>query len=323
MKNYLFINCLVFIFFSCHSKESQFDASGTFEADEVIVSAQFNGQLLSFDVNEGDTLSKGKIVGYIDSTATLLQKEQVQASIQSLNQKTYNVQPQVKLLKDQLAVQQTQLNQLLKDQQRFENMLKDGAVTQRQVDDINTQVDATRKQMLVMQQQINVQLSNTGTQNSSVLSEKNPLQKQVAQLSEQLSKANIVNPIHGTVLTKYAQAGEVTASGKALYKIADLSYLNLRAYITGSQLSTIKLNQLVKVYIDSGTDNYREYAGTIIWISDKAEFTPKTIQTKDERANLVYAIKVRVRNDGYLKIGMYGEVKLWPLALSSKLMAKS
>jgi HlyD family secretion protein len=296
--------------FSCHSKESQFDASGTFEADEVIVSAQFNGQVLSFDVNEGDTLSKGKIVGYIDSTEVLLQKQQIQASIQSLKQKTYNVQPQVKLLQDQLAVQQTQLNNLLKDQQRFENMLKDGAVTQRQVDDINTQVDATKKQMLVTRQQINVQLSSTGTQNSSVLSEKDPLQKQEAQLSEQLSKANVVNPLSGTVLTKYAQAGEVTAAGKALYKIADLSYLNLRAYITGSQLSTIKLNQMVKVYIDSGANNYREYPGTIIWISDKAEFTPKTIQTKDERANLVYAIKVRVKNDGYLKIGMYGEVKL-------------
>ncbi len=301
---------MTLVLFSCHSNENQFDASGTFEADEVIVSAQFNGQLLSFNVNEGETLAAGKIVGYIDSTEVLLQKQQVQASIQSLNQKTYNVEPQVKLLRDQLAVQQIQLNNLLKDQQRFENMLKDGAVTQRQLDDINTQVDATKKQMLVTQQQINVQLSNTGTQNSSVLSEKNPLQKQVAQLSEQLSKANIINPVNGTVLTKYAQAGEVTTAGKALYKIADLSYLNLRAYITGSQLSTIKLNQTVKVFIDSGANNYREYQGTVIWISDKAEFTPKTIQTKDERANLVYAIKVRAKNDSYLKIGMYGEVKL-------------
>lgn len=310
MKNYLLICCMTLVLFSCHSNENQFDASGTFEADEVIVSAQFNGQLLSFNVNEGETLAAGKIVGYIDSTEVLLQKQQVQASIQSLNQKTYNVEPQVKLLRDQLAVQQIQLNNLLKDQQRFENMLKDGAVTQRQLDDINTQVDATKKQMLVTQQQINVQLSNTGTQNSSVLSEKNPLQKQVAQLSEQLSKANIINPVNGTVLTKYAQAGEVTTAGKALYKIADLSYLNLRAYITGSQLSTIKLNQTVKVFIDSGANNYREYQGTVIWISDKAEFTPKTIQTKDERANLVYAIKVRAKNDSYLKIGMYGEVKL-------------
>ncbi len=310
IKKYLFIAIISTLIFSCDNDESQFDASGTFEVDEVIVSAQLGGQLLAFNIDEGDTLSAGETIGKIDSTDVLLQKQQVQATIQSLQEKTTDVQPQVKLLKDQLAVQQTQLNNLLKDQQRFENMLKEGAVTQRQVDEINTQVDATRKQMQVTQQQINVQLSNTGTQNRSILSEKNPLQKQVAQLSEQLSKANIVNPINGTVLTKYAEAGEVTAAGKALYKIADITYLNLRAYITGTQLSTVKLNQPVKVYIDSGAKKYREYAGTIIWISDKAEFTPKTIQTKDERANLVYAIKVKVKNDGYLKIGMYGEVKL-------------
>lgn len=310
MKQYLFIAALSLALFSCHSNEDEFDASGTFEADEVIVSSQLNGQLLTFNITEGDTLSKDEVIGKIDSVDVLLQKEQVQASIQSLSEKTTDVKPQVKLLQDQLAVQQTQLNNLLKDQQRFENMLKDGAVTQRQVDEINTQVDATRKQMLVTQQQINVQLSTTGTQNSSIMSEKKPLEKQVAQLSQQLAKSNIVNPVAGTVLTKYAETGEMTSVGKALYKIADISYLNLRAYITGTQLSTVKLNQTVKVFIDSGASHYREYTGTIIWISDKAEFTPKTIQTKDERANLVYAIKVKVKNDGYLKIGMYGEVKL-------------
>ncbi len=309
IKKYVYAALTAIIIFSCNNNENQFDASGSFEADEVIVSAQLSGQLLAFNVNEGDTLSKGTIVGNIDSISVLLQKQQVQANIQALHEKTTDVQPQIKLLKDQLAVQQTQLNNLLKDQQRFESMLKDGAVTQRQVDEITTQVDATRKQMLVTQQQINVQLSNTGTQNRSILSEKNPLQKQADQLSEQLSKANIINPVNGTVLTKYAEAGEVTTAGKALYKIADISYLNLRAYITGTQLSTTKLNQTVKVLIDSGTNHYREYPGTIIWISDKAEFTPKTIQTKDERANLVYAIKIKVKNDGYLKIGMYGEVK--------------
>lgn len=309
MHGYVFIACLTICMFSCNRDKNQFDASGTFEADEVIVSSQLGGQLLSFNINEGDILSKGDVVGKIDSTDVLLQKERVQASIQSLNEKTQDVQPQIKLLEDQLAVQQTQLNNLLKEQQRFQNMLSDGAVTQRQVDDINTQVDATKKQMLVTQQQINVQLSNTGTQNRSILSEKKPMQKQIAQLSEQLSKANIINPVNGTVLTKYAEEGEVTSAGKALYKIADLSYLNLRTYITGVQLSTVKLNQQIKVFIDSGAHNYREYTGTVIWISDKAEFTPKTIQTKDERANLVYAIKIKVKNDGYLKIGMYGEVK--------------
>lgn len=310
IKKYAVFTLISALLFSCNNNEDRFDASGTFEADEVIVSSQLNGQLLAFNVNEGDTLSKDDVVGNIDSVDVVLQKQQVQASISSLKQKTADVQPQIKLLEDQLAVQQIQLNNLLKDQNRFENMLKDGAVTQRQVDDINTQVEATKKQMQVTQQQINVQRSNTGTQNSSILSEKAPLEKQVAQINQQLSKANIINPITGTVLTKYAEAGEMTSVGKALYKIADVSYLNLRAYITGSQLSTIKLNQTVKIYIDSGAKKYREYNGTVIWISDKAEFTPKTIQTKDERANLVYAIKVRVKNDGYLKIGMYGEVKL-------------
>jgi len=309
-KRYGFLfGCLLMLLFSCSKNDNNFDASGTFEAEEVIVSAQLGGQLLSFKVDEGDSLSKGQVVGKIDSTDVALQKEQVQAKIQSLQQKTSNVAPQVKLLQNQLAVQQTQLNRALKDQQRFTNLVADGAATQKQLDDINAQVAELQQQMQVTQQQINVQRSNTGTQNRSILSEKDPLQKQVEQLSQQLSKANIVNPVSGTVLTTYAEAGEVTAPGKALYKIADLSYLNLRAYITGTQLSTIKLNQQVQVLIDSGANNYRQYRGTVIWISDKAEFTPKTIQTKDERANLVYAIKVRVKNDGYLKIGMFGEVK--------------
>jgi HlyD family secretion protein len=142
------------------------------------------------------------------------------------------------------------------------------------------------------------------------LSEADPLKKRVAQLQDQVQRANIINPVSGTVITKYAEQGEITAAGKALYKIADLSSLNLRAYITGTQLSQVKLGQTVKVLIDDGAKKYKEYNGSITWISDKAEFTPKTIQTKEERANLVYAIKVKVKNDGYLKIGMYGEVKL-------------
>jgi HlyD family secretion protein len=142
------------------------------------------------------------------------------------------------------------------------------------------------------------------------LSEAGPLQKQVAQVEENISKTKIVNPINGTVITKYAEQGEITSPGKALYKIADLSTLNLRAYVTGAQLSQIKLGQQVQVLVDDGAKNYRSYTGTITWISDKAEFTPKTIQTKEERANLVYALKIKVKNDGYLKIGMYGEVQL-------------
>jgi len=164
--------------------------------------------------------------------------------------------------------------------------------------------------MAVTQQQINVQKTNTATQNRSILSEAGPLQKQVALVNENISKTKVVNPISGTVITKYAEQGEVTSPGKALYKIADLSTVSLRAYVTGAQLSQIKLSQQVKVLVDDGAKNYRTYTGTITWISDKAEFTPKTIQTKEERANLVYAVKIKVKNDGYLKIGMYGEVEL-------------
>ena len=293
---------------ACNRNAQKYDASGTFEVDEVIVSAEQSGKLLSFNVNEGQTIPMGNVVGIIDAENLSLQKEQIQASIQALHEKTSNVLPQVKLLQEQLAVQQSQLNNLLHERTRIENLLKQDAATGKQLDDINSQIDVLQKQMDVTRQQINVQVTNTGTQNRTVLSEKKPMEKRVAQLDEQISKAQIINPVNGTVITKYAEAGEVTAAGKALYKIASLDTLTLRAYITGSQLSQLKLNQLVKVMIDSGANAYREYPGVITWISDKAEFTPKTIQTKEERANLVYAIKVRVKNDGYLKIGMYGEV---------------
>jgi HlyD family secretion protein len=215
----------------------------------------------------------------------------------------------VKLLQDQLTVQQSQLSNLLHEKTRVENLLRQDAATGKQLDDINAQIDVVKKQMNVTQQQINVQRSNVGTQNRGILSQGKPLEKKVAQIADLMDKTNIRNPINGTVITKYAEEGENTSAGKALYKIADLGTMTLRAYITGTQLSQVKLGQTVKVLVDDGADKYKEFPGQITWISDKAEFTPKTIQTKDERANLVYAMKVKVKNDGYLKIGMYGEVK--------------
>lgn len=293
---------------ACNKKGNQFDATGTFEATEVIVSSELSGKILSLTVNEGDTVSANKIVGTVDAEGIVLQKEQVEASIGTLNEKTADVTPQVKLLQDQLAVQQSQLNNLVHEQQRIEKLLAQDAATGKQLDDINAQIDVVKKQMSVTKQQIAVQQNNVATQNRAVLSESKPLQKRVAQLNDQLKRADIVNPINGTVLTKYAEAGELTAAGKALYKIADLSTVKLRAYVTGDQLAQIKLGQKVKVSVDAGKETYKDFTGTITWISDKAEFTPKTIQTKEERANLVYAIKIDVKNDGYLKIGMYGEV---------------
>ena len=296
---------------ACNNNKEKFDASGTFEAaDEVIVSSELPGRIISFTVQEGATISKDSIVGSIDAVNVSLQKEQVEASIKALGEKTADIAPQVALLQDQLKVQQSQLNNLLHEKTRIENLLKADAATGKQLDDINAQIDVVKKQMGVTTQQINVQRSNVNTQNRSVLSEADPLKKRVEQLKDQEKRAAIVNPVNGTVITKYAEQGEITSAGKALYKVADLSTLTLRAYITGIQLSQVKLNQPVKVYIDSSTDAYKEYIGTIYWISDKAEFTPKTIQTKEERANLVYAVKIKVKNDGLLKIGMFGEVKL-------------
>ena len=234
----------------------------------------------------------------------------MEASIQALNEKTSDVSPQVKLLEDQSMVQESEFYNMMNEKTRIENLLKQDAATSKQLDDINAQIDVVKKQMSVTKQQIDVQKNNIATQNRSILSEGKPMEKRVAQLQDQLKKSNIVNPINGTVITKYAEEGEFTSSGKALYKIADLSTINLRAYVTGTQLSQIKLGQPVKVLVDNGPDKYKEYSGTITWISEKAEFTPKTIQTKEERANLVYATKIKVKNDGLLKIGMYGEVKL-------------
>lgn len=307
MKRFLFLAALVSLM-AC-GKTTKFDASGSFETDEVIVSSELAGRIQTLNINEGDTVAIGKVVGTIDAENLQLQKEQVEASIEALGQKTSDVSPQVQMLTDQLAVQQSQLDNLQHERTRIENLLKQDAATGKQLDDINAQIDVVRKQMSVTQQQIKVQRSNVSTQNRSILSEGKPLQKRVEQLQDQLQRSNITNPVSGTVLTKYAQAGEITSAGKALYKIADLSMLTLRAYISGGQLSQVKLGQQVKVLVDDGDDKYKEYPGIITWISDKAEFTPKTIQTKEERANLVYATKIKVKNDGFLKIGMYGEVQ--------------
>ncbi len=309
-KRILTAACVALLFMNCNRNGDPHDASGTFEADEVIVSSELSGKIVALDVEEGDVIAQNTLVGKIDAENLALQKEQVEASIQALSEKTSDVNPQVKMLEDQLAVQQSQLTNYMHEKTRIENLLKQDAATGKQLDDIDAQIDVVKKQMSVTQQQINVQKNNVATQNRSILSEGKPMEKRVAQLQDQLNRANIINPINGTVIMKYAEAGEVTSAGKALYKVADLSTVKLRAYVTGTQLSQIQLGQQVKVLIDDGPNKYREYPGTITWISDKAEFTPKTIQTKEERANLVYATKIKVKNDGKLKIGMNGEVKL-------------
>ncbi|RLJ32648.1 HlyD family secretion protein [Chryseobacterium sp. 7] len=296
-----------FILLSACKPKDDFDASGNFEADEVIVSAQQNGELISYSIQEGTQLKAGAQVGQIDVTIAQLQKAQAEASIEALQQKTSNTNEQDLLVKKQLAVQEAQLDQQLYERIRTANLVKADAATRKQLDDIDAAIVQLKKQIAVTRQQLSVNTSNNSTQNRSILSEKAPLEKTAAQFQEQINKGNIINPIQGTVLVNYALKGEMQTIGKPLYKIADISTLDLRAYITGTQLPQVKLGQKVKVRIDQGEKGFKEYPGTITWISDKSEFSPKTIQTKDERANLVYAIKIRVKNDGYLKIGMYGE----------------
>ncbi|MBX2932685.1 MAG: HlyD family efflux transporter periplasmic adaptor subunit [Ferruginibacter sp.] len=313
---------IIIVLVSCGSSKAKYDATGTFEADEVIVSAEANGQLLQLNVEEGATIAKDSVIGKIDPIAIELQKEQASSTVEALQQKTNDAAPQVSILESQMQLQkkqidvdETQLKVLEKEQARFQKLVAADAVPTKQLDDITGQVNvlkekiiAAKTQLKVLQSQVNAQRQLVAIQNRGILSEKAPMQKKVAQLQEQLNKTNIINPVTGTVLSKYADAGEFTSIGKPLYKIANLSVMKLRAYITGNQLAQVKLNQQVKVMVDDGNGKMRELKGNISWISDKAEFTPKTIQTKDERANLVYAIKVNVVNDGLLKIGMYGEV---------------
>lgn len=295
---------------ACGNRASMHDASGVFESDEVMVSTEISGKLLSLQATEGAKLSAGQVVGQVDDTNLDLQKQQVEASIGALSQKTYDVAPQLKLLRDQYAVQQTQLASLERDQQRFATLVKADAATPKQLDDIEAQIKILQKQMEVTSQQLAVQESTTGTQNRGVLSEQAPLSKRAKQIEDLINRTQITNPINGTVLTQYAHAGEVAQAGKALYKIANLDTLYLRAYLSATQLSQVKLGQQIHVLIDDGAEKYKNYTGVVSWVSDKAEFTPKTVQTKEERANLVYAVKVRVPNDGFLKIGMYGELKI-------------
>ncbi|MCA6450778.1 MAG: efflux RND transporter periplasmic adaptor subunit [Chitinophagaceae bacterium] len=308
MKKYLLAAILPALF-SCGKSDSSFDAQGVFESDEVIVSAEVSGKLLSFAVNEGDSLAKGQVVAYLDSAGYILQRAQLNATLSSIKEKTTDVSPQVTLLNNQIQVQQAQLKNLLFEKERIENLLKSDAATRKQLDDINFQIESMNKQIKVTQQQVNVQVANVNNQNKAVLSELDPVQKKIDQVEDLIGKARVLNPIGGTVLTTYAREGEMTAAGKPLYKIANVQELTLRMYITGDQLPLVRIGQQLKVFIDKGKSSYKEYAGTVSAIASKAEFTPKTIQTKEERANLVYAVKVLVKNDGDIKIGMYGEVR--------------
>jgi len=285
----------IVILTSCKNNKNDYDASGTFEATEVIVSAEANGKIMQFYAEEGQQLKAGETVGYVDSLQLFLKRKQLIANISAVNSRRPDIARQIAALQQQIATANT-------EKQRIENLLKANAANQKQLDDINAQI-------AVLQKQLDAQKSTLEISTRGISEDQSVIEVQVAQLDDQLQKCRITSPIEGTVLVKYAEAGEVTAQGKPLFKIADTELMTLRVYITSGQLTQLKLGQKVTIRADFG-ERSREYPGTITWISDKSEFTPKTIQTRDERANLVYAVKVSVKNDGYLKIGMYGNIKI-------------
>lgn len=285
---------VLFLLGACSSGTPEYDATGTFEATEVIVSAEVSGKILGLDVEEGTTLKAGQEVGIIDTVQLYLKKLQLEASAKSVEGQRPDILKQVAATKEQIL-------QAQRERDRVANLLRVGAANQKQLDDAESLLKVLRKQLTAQNSTLRNSDQSLTWQSSSV-------GIQVAQIEDQLKKCHIISPLTGTVLAKYAEAGELAAPGTPLFKIADMEQIYLRAYITSEQLSEVQLGQKVTVYSDYGNDVRKEYPGIVIWISDSSEFTPKTILTKDERANLIYAIKVAVKNDGMLKIGMYGGV---------------
>lgn len=285
---------LVLALAACSPQSSNYDASGNFEADETIISAEGSGRILYLNLQEGQEVKAGEVVGCVDTTQLHLRKKQLVYSVRALLSR----QPDAA---SQLATIRKQIETTNHEKARVERLLKDDAATKKQWDDLVAQTELLEKQYSSLQKSLAIT-------SQSLQSETLPLKAQIEQLEDQIKKSIIVNPVNGTVLVMYAETSEVTGVGKALYKVADLSSVILRAYVSGDQLSAAKLGQMVSVFVDDTKEASKKYDGVLEWVSDKAEFTPKTIQTKDERANLVYAIKVRVKNDGFLKIGMYGDV---------------
>lgn len=277
-------------------KEAEFDAQGTFEATEIVVSSEATGRILNFDAEQGTIVTAGKILGIIDSVQLDLQRRQIVAQQAALLGSRPDIKTQAASLREQIAKQKNEL-------QRIENMLRDGAATTKQRDDIAAQIRILESSLAATLSTLD---KNTATINDNAAA----LEAQIAALNDRITKCHISSPVSGTVLVKYAEAGELASVGKPLLKVADLNDIFLRAYFTSEQLANIKLGDEVTVTADFGGDKRYDYAGRITWISPESEFTPKNIQTRDSRANLVYAVKIAVRNDGKLKIGLTGEVKL-------------
>ena len=295
MKNILFILSLLCLVSACEEKVARSDAYGNFEATATTISSEANGKLLFLNVEEGQKLKEGELIAIVDTTQLHLQRRQIQASINTLPKKLRNTMADIEVLQNQKA-------NLVRERDRVNRLLEKKAATPKQLDDLNGQIDVVEKQMTAIR-------SNTEIGNNAILAEKEPLWAQIAVINEQIRRSYIYNPVSGTVLIKLAEASELVGIGAPLYRIGQLDTMELRCYASATQLQEVKLGQEVQVLIDHGQESYKEMPGTVSWIAAQAEFTPKTIQTKEERVNLVYAVKARVANeDGLLKIGMPAEV---------------
>ncbi len=294
MKKIMYV-ALAFLAVSC-GKETAFDAQGTFEATEVVVSSEASGRIMRLDAEEGTQVPLNAVVGEIDSLQLDLQRKQLIAQRNALLGSRPDVQKQVATIKEQIAKQKAELV-------RFANMLKDGATTQKQYDDMEAH-------LRVLESQLDATLSTLTKNTVTINNNSAALEAQILALEDRIAKCRVVSPVSGTVLVKYAEVGELATMGKPLFKVADLNKIYLRAYFTSEQLSKVNLGDKVKVIADFGAEERFEYEGIITWIASESEFTPKTIQTNDSRANLVYAVKIAVKNDGRLKIGLAGEVIL-------------
>lgn len=296
MKKIFALAGVMLMMAACGNKEKEYDATGTFEATETTVYAEQNGALLTFNVNEGEVLEAGREVGLIDTTQTWLKIQQLGATKQVYQSQKPDMQRQI-------AVTRQQLVKARQEEQRYKELVADGAAPSKMLDD-------ARSQVMVLQRQLDAQISSLTTSTRALDKQSAATDVQVNQLRVILRKCHIMTPTKGTVLEKYVERGEFVAAGKPLFKIADTENMFMRAYVTSAQLKDIKLGQKVKVFADYGDGQKKTYDGTISWISSRSEFTPKTILTDDERADLVYAVKIAIKNDGFVKIGMYGEVKL-------------
>ena len=296
MKKIYIIASVALLLTACGKKEKEYDATGTFEATETTVSAEQSGTLLSFSLNEGDEVEEGREVGMIDTTQRWLKVQQSRATKAVYNSQKPDMEKQIAATRQQLSKAQT-------EQRRYQELVNDGAAPRKMLDDAVSQVQ-------VLQRQLAAQISSLSTSTDALNKQMAATDVQVNQLRDQLQKCHIYTPVAGTVLEKYVERGEFVATGKPLFKVADTRQMYLRAYVTSAQLQHIKVGQTVKVFADYGNGQRKAYDGRVSWISSRSEFTPKTILTDDERADLVYAVKIAVKSDGYIKIGMYGEVKL-------------